>query len=759
MFFAYLLSNLLVLIAALVAGVTTHYLSVKQIESILLDYTSTIVGKINLALDERAATVRTVAQNVAADTEVLQFAAVGTPLTGADKFEAYLQSQRLASYILASRAIYGAFVYTPENGSMITETGRYEAGEYYTIRVEGETLDEARWKSLISTGAYFAGTAARIETESGRWRDSLIILLSMPYLELSRPAATLGLLLDDAFLDGLFLEDPHLQAGALMVLDRQRRVAFHGGESRYAPFASSLLDGARYREAMIRQVDGERCLVSVWKSSLAGIQYVAVIPVSSFYNQARFFRLLLLVYLLSALGIGVVTSTALARSNSVPIENLFRLFAGSEILIVPAEARSELDFIERAAENAVDRMRVSEQVIESYRPMLRSSLLLQVMISGGIGRRPSRLGDLELAFTGAHFCTVLVSHECGNGDERADELSTIRIADWIESTHPLGADATVLLGVGEATVGVILNNDASVADDVAGRWAEATREGLLKDVGAEVSVGVGGWYEGLPGIHESYREAEKALRYRSFKTTSGVFSYADLSSLRKRYTLPIDLEGRLVACVRDGDADGALKALGHIYDANFSRDSGSLPLAEALFFELMNTSIRALGELQLDTVEVFGPGYDPYVALATCESAQEMRRQLEVILTAACDYQVKRHKRALAEERRRIEAYIRRHYAEPSLDLATIAEHFGYSGNYFSSRFKLVLGKNFKDYLTNTRVRAACNLLESTALGVREVARRVGYGNDVALYRNFRQVTGMTPSEYRTNISSDSKEM
>lgn len=86
------------------------------------------------------------------------------------------------------------------------------------------------------------------------------------------------------------------------------------------------------------------------------------------------------------------------------------------------------------------------------------------------------------------------------------------------------------------------------------------------------------------------------------------------------------------------------------------------------------------------------------------------------------------------------------------LTLKTLADLVYLNPNYFSELFKSSTGKNFVDYLTETRIEAAKKLLADAELKIYQVASLVGYQETVSLNRAFKKVTGITPGEYRNHL-------
>ena len=68
---------------------------------------------------------------------------------------------------------------------------------------------------------------------------------------------------------------------------------------------------------------------------------------------------------------------------------------------------------------------------------------------------------------------------------------------------------------------------------------------------------------------------------------------------------------------------------------------------------------------------------------------------------------------------------------------------------YFSTMFSKYTGKTFSEYLRNTRMEKAKELLRQPDISIAEVAAQVGYENYKSFYRAFKDAVGTTPVEYQ----------
>ncbi len=90
--------------------------------------------------------------------------------------------------------------------------------------------------------------------------------------------------------------------------------------------------------------------------------------------------------------------------------------------------------------------------------------------------------------------------------------------------------------------------------------------------------------------------------------------------------------------------------------------------------------------------------------------------------------------------------YIQENYQE-NLSLDSTAYRFGYSKEYFSKKFKQVVGKNFLTYLNDFRLQKALELLNDpeSNLTFREVCERSGFNNSATLYRHLKKIRQANP--------------
>ncbi len=105
---------------------------------------------------------------------------------------------------------------------------------------------------------------------------------------------------------------------------------------------------------------------------------------------------------------------------------------------------------------------------------------------------------------------------------------------------------------------------------------------------------------------------------------------------------------------------------------------------------------------------------------------------------------------ALAKE---VCAYLNAHM-ESRVTLAMLSEQFHCSGTLIKSSFKNVYGRSLYAYTRAQKMRTAAELLRTTDQTILEIAGRFGYDNASKFAGAFRDVIGITPNEYRQNLTA-----
>ena len=97
-------------------------------------------------------------------------------------------------------------------------------------------------------------------------------------------------------------------------------------------------------------------------------------------------------------------------------------------------------------------------------------------------------------------------------------------------------------------------------------------------------------------------------------------------------------------------------------------------------------------------------------------------------------------------------AFIEQNYYM-EIDMNMLCGHTHYSRSYLSRMFKAKMGLTIQEFLIDTRINHAKNLLLETELPIQEISASVGIRDSLYFSRTFHRKTGFSPSEYRKRFS------
>lgn len=83
------------------------------------------------------------------------------------------------------------------------------------------------------------------------------------------------------------------------------------------------------------------------------------------------------------------------------------------------------------------------------------------------------------------------------------------------------------------------------------------------------------------------------------------------------------------------------------------------------------------------------------------------------------------------------------------LKVSQIADHFGYNAKYLSHLFSTIAGVSLKQYIMQQKIEAASFLLTDTNRTINEIALQLGYHDSQHFMKSFKQMTNLTPTEFR----------
>lgn len=266
-------------------------------------------------------------------------------------------------------------------------------------------------------------------------------------------------------------------------------------------------------------------------------------------------------------------------------------------------------------------------------------------------------------------------------------------------------------------------------------------------------IGVGGIYERVSGIHHSYLEADQDKSIQRLKAFHKVESL--LLTNENEYE-PIVLDrAKWIHFVKVGNS---LQLQTFIHE--FASELQHISWHSSVY------GIYLMNEL---TLEAFQAAKQVFLIEDSTHAFMSSRQQLVKQIKNMDD--CKSYLQSLIEWLWRwravssnqygelimnVQHYISSHISNNQLSLQNVAKHVGVSPSHLSKIYSQETKQTLTEFITQTRINKAKELLKTTNYKTFEIAFEVGYQDQHYFSNTFKKVTKMTPIEFRKHGNSPS---
>lgn len=279
------------------------------------------------------------------------------------------------------------------------------------------------------------------------------------------------------------------------------------------------------------------------------------------------------------------------------------------------------------------------------------------------------------------------------------------------------------------------------------RLIQALRENLKKYTNLTASFAVGRIVHHLSELAECYRQTRQEL---SLSYLTGSNSLINVSEKKETVedellTLRGEDEKKISEAVRNRDRKQCEEALFCVFEDLLHREANKAS-CQVVCMELLNLIIRSTKELPLGGKLLELCARRKRDVLIN-ETIQDNRRQILDAYEQLFDF-LDQMSPLFTYNRNTINAieYIHSHFQQ-DISLDQVAGKLNINKSYLSRVFSHDCGKSFTEYVSWYRVEKAKKLLDQ-GLPIKEVAERVGIGNQSYFFRVFKSCTGLTPNSY-----------
>lgn len=151
----------------------------------------------------------------------------------------------------------------------------------------------------------------------------------------------------------------------------------------------------------------------------------------------------------------------------------------------------------------------------------------------------------------------------------------------------------------------------------------------------------------------------------------------------------------------------------------------------------------------IEANKLFNGQVNDFLLENSLNSVEDMQKYLDYLVTSAVKYKMSVEKSSTVVTKTK--RYIEEHYAE-DLSRNKLAEMVFLNEDYLTRIFKKQMDISLSNFILQTRLNAAKDMLKNTTDAVNNVASAVGYPNYSHFSRLFKKSVGCSPNEYRKKL-------
>lgn len=409
-----------------------------------------------------------------------------------------------------------------------------------------------------------------------------------------------------------------------------------------------------------------------------------------------------------------------------------------DYLMKPVQCLELMNCVERAINKLVE-TRVEQRQLHRSIHLLRQDFLRRLSAGDEHENIPRMIQTLGLDELQRPLAAALIHidqvEECPD-DEEAEFVTM----DLLQQT--VGG---YIWREGDKEIGLIQS-----ASGLALKLADSIQK-AQKQFGLSMVISLGPESLSLEHISQSMKEARRLSDGYAALFHNEVITTENLQQLHTSEDIT-ELKEKLVSFVYQGDKHACLNLVDSI--EQFFPIEQKKSIAMSLLFQLGTIVTRLEDKQLIDKIQF---SFDACISqmMDTDKIPLQFSILKQAVETICSSIHASEHTDPINTK---MLEFIRQHYTNPLFSLQLLSDHMEMSPTYLSALFKQKNSVSFSEYVINLRMQKARLLLLATKQKTYDIAKSIGITNPQYFSARFKQIFGMTPSEYREG-NTDHSEM
>lgn len=575
----------------------------------------------------------------------------------------------------------------------------------------------------------------------------IAVFHALPFNNLKSPSAIAVYKLDKSAVIEMLNSARYCEDAMIVILNREGEVVAITDSN----YDFSILEQIDETSSYYKQtIDGREYIFQTVNSDYSGCSFISIVPTSIFWAKLHTLRTYSIFVTFIYILVGLIISFLLSRHNYAPISNLIKDINKKSKNTLTSAPSNDIEYIRNIIYTSISKQ-------EQHMKIRQEELLLQAL--QGIYPKDKDLFEefeaVGLQLLSDRFIVIIFHVDSWDyavvpKDYQYNQTLLLEpiIRNCLDNLCAEKHKAFVTYNTLDLCTCISVLNLSNQYPENTLDICRSLQNKLQKEMNITCTVAFSAEHSGWNGLEMASKEAEAALEYRTIFGTGSILSYRELED-GSRFRYNFDSRGSAKHLVYMSIIDGEpspVQVIQQIKEDSCSGGIHSLEEYRCYFYDMNNLLHQVTDEI--------GLGKELLDKLSLCETLQELDAQLVEILNELHElYMVHIWERENYEREKElcdeIMAFIKQNYSDPNLSVGNIGGHFNLTSAYLSRRFKEFTGITIFDFLTNTRIEKAKELLIFTDDTLEQISKEVGFNSSATLIRVFKKVEGITPGVYR----------
>lgn len=280
---------------------------------------------------------------------------------------------------------------------------------------------------------------------------------------------------------------------------------------------------------------------------------------------------------------------------------------------------------------------------------------------------------------------------------------------------------------------------------------------LENDKNIKSAIGIGNVYNSFNEISRSFEEARQALNYKVIRGTNSIIVYREIEKISKNKEIFTDDKIiKLESCLESMDFLCCKCVIDDLFrDMSLNKNLSIYDL-QIQSVNILMSGMRKMSLIQLQLNGFLGKNILELQHISQFKTLNQLKNWVTNTIKSIIEIREMQNVTRKKDVIDKVKDYIIENY-DKNITLAELSSQFFINPYYLSQLFKEKTGTTYLNFVMETRINKAKELLEKTDLKIYEICESVGYSDTNYFSKLFERFAGVRPTEYKKKIETYQK--